>query len=73
MFSDLQLKNILIKAEILSSEKFVEPDHGCIRVRKQCKKGLGQSNTIEDFYRIPYKYISHYKVTDNDIYKKIKK
>ena len=58
---------------VLSSEKFVEPEHGCIRVRKKCKKGLGQSNTIEDFYRIPYKYISHYKVTDNDKYEKIKK
>ena len=58
---------------ILSSEKFIEPEHGCIRVRKKCKKGLGQSNTIEDFYRIPYKYIIHYVATDDGIYKKIKK
>ena len=56
-----------------SSEKFVEPEHGCIRVRKQCKKGLGQNNTIEDFYRIPYKYINHYISKDNGLYEKIKK
>lgn len=56
-----------------SSEKFVEPQHGCIRVRKQCRKGFGQNNTIEDFYRIPYKYITHYMKEENDKYKKIRK
>lgn len=58
---------------VLSSEKFVEPEHGCMRVRKMCKKGLGQNGTIEDFYRIPYKYVSHYKLIENDKYKRFKK
>ena len=47
---------------VLSSEGFTMPEHGCHRVRKRCRRGYQQTGEIEDFYRIPYKYIRHYKL-----------
>lgn len=51
---------------ILSSDGFVMPEHGCHRVRKRCNKGYQQTGEVEDFYRIPYKYIRHYKLENGE-------
>jgi hypothetical protein len=49
------------KGNVLNSEGFVMPPHGCHRVRKMCSDSY-TGVTEEDFFRIPYKYVSHYKV-----------
>jgi hypothetical protein len=46
---------------VLTSDGFEMPDHGCHRVRKRCRKGVGQTGEPEDFYRIPYEYVAHYR------------
>ena len=53
-----------------SSPEFVMPEHGCHRVRKFCKDKYGI--TLEDFVRIPYKNILHYKLSENKKYIQIK-
>lgn len=43
------------------SQKFQMPLHGCHRVRKKCSQGYKQVGDLEDFYRIPYSYIAHFR------------
>lgn len=47
------------------SSGFLMPEHGCHRVRKPCYKGKGQTGSVEDFTRTPYKYIYHFKKHKN--------
>ena len=54
------------QGDILSSEGFEMPEHGCHRVRKRCRKGLNQSGEPEDFYRITYEYAAHYRKVDGE-------
>ena len=49
-------KDYLGQGDVLSSQKFNMPEHGCHRVRKRCRRGYGQTGEAEDFYRIPYEY-----------------
>jgi len=56
-----------------SSFRFVMPDHGCHRVRKKCEKGYRQNGMAEDFYRIPYEYIVHYRKNEEGYYQLISK
>ena len=58
---------------ISSSYDFAMPDHGCHRVRKKCSSGLNQDGSIEDFYRIPYDYVAHYRKNDEGNYKLVSK
>jgi len=46
---------------VKDSPNFIMPKHGCHRVRKKCIKGVAQTGEEEDFARIPYKYIYHFK------------
>lgn len=52
---------------ISSSPCFEMPEHGCHRVRKHCRQGYEQSGELEDFYRIPYKYVAHYKTVNGKL------
>jgi hypothetical protein len=47
---------------------FSMPDHGCHRVRKRCIQGMMQTGEIEDFYRVPYEYVVHYRKNENGRY-----
>ena len=49
----------------ISTADFEMPEHGCHRVRKRCRQGYEQTGELEDFYRIPYKYVAHYKMVDD--------
>jgi hypothetical protein len=46
---------------VKNSPGFIMPEHGCHKVRKYCRRGVGQSGELEDFARVPYKYIYHFK------------
>lgn len=55
--------------QINTSESFVIPKHECYRVRKHCfSEG---SVTVEDFFRIPYKYSLHYSLNENKTFLRI--
>ena len=58
---------------VSSSYNFSMPDHSCHRVRKRCSKGLNQDGSVEDFYRIPYEYVAHYRKNEDGNYKLISK
>jgi len=45
------------QGKIKSSNNFKMPEHGCHKVRKFCRGPGG--GTEEDFYRIPFKYVTH--------------
>jgi hypothetical protein len=44
------------------------PEHGCHRVRKNCGSGYHQTGAPEDFYRVPYDYISHFRKNETGDY-----
>lgn len=58
---------------ISSSHNFSMPEHGCHRVRKKCAQGLNQDGKAEDFYRIPYGYVAHYRKNEQGHYQLISK
>jgi len=64
-------KEYLGQGSVLSSASFDMPEHGCHRVRKRCKRGFGQTGEAEDFYRIPYEYVAHYKRDSSGTYQPI--
>lgn len=58
---------------IANSPNFQMPSHGCHRVRKNCKK-KGGGWEVNDFYRIPYKFVTHIEVlTPGKNYRILKK
>lgn len=63
--------NYLGQGDVLSARGFEMPEHGCHRVRKRCKRGLGQTGEAEDFYRIPYEYVAHYRKDAQGTYRPI--
>lgn len=58
--------------DIRPSSGFQMPEHGCVRVRKRCRSGYGQTGEAEDFYRVPYEYVAHYRRDASGRYVKIK-
>ena len=50
-----------------SSEGFVSPEHGCIRLRKPPECGMHQNGKIEDFFRIPYDFLYFYERDELDL------
>ena len=61
------------QGKVISSTKFNMPDHGCHRVRKQCRNGFKQTGKAEDFYRIPLGYVAHYRKNEKGNYNLIRK
>lgn len=61
------------QGRVPSSVEFVMPEHGCHRVRKRCVNGFNQVGRAEDFYRIPYDYIAHYRKNEDGNYNLISK
>ena len=59
--------------DIESSSNFIMPEHGCHRVRKRCYEGIQQTGHAEDFYRIPYAYVAHYRRNDAGLYEQLHK
>ena len=53
---------------VSSSLNFIMPEHGCHRVRKNCGSGYHQTGAPEDFYRVPYDYISHFRKNETGDY-----
>ena len=48
--------------KIVAHPDFKMPEHGCHRVRKNCKTKTGWE--VNDFFRIPYKYVTHIRCDD---------
>lgn len=61
------------QGSVKSSSQFIMPDHGCHRVRKQCRNGYKQTGSVEDFYRIPLGYVAHYRKNEKDNYNLVRK
>jgi hypothetical protein len=61
------------QGSVKSSIGFTMPEHGCHRVRKQCRNGFRQTGSVEDFYRIPLGYVAHYRKNEKGNYNLIRK
>lgn len=61
-------KTYLGHGNIKDHPDFVMPDHGCHVVKKMCKTKSGWEEN--DFFRVPYKYVTHITYNkDKDVYK----
>jgi len=54
--------------DVRKHPEFSMPAHGCHRVRKRCIEGMMQTGEVEDFYRVPYEYVVHYRKDETGRY-----